>query len=68
MAMIKNVSPLGDLFVPSLGLEVAFGETVDVPDDAAASLLDQPFNWASGDSKTTTTSAPVADTTTPEGV
>jgi len=67
MAKIKNVSPLGDLYVPSLGIEVAFGETTDVPDDAAASLLDQPFNWASGDSKTKT-SAPVADdTTTPEG-
>lgn len=49
MAKVKNVSPLGDLIVPSLGIEVKAGATVDVDDDAAASLLAQPQNWAAAD-------------------
>lgn len=49
MAKIKNVSPLGDLIVPSLGLEVKAGAIVDVAEDAAASLLAQPDNWAAAD-------------------
>lgn len=62
MAKIKNVSPIGDLFVPALGIDVALGETVDVPDELAASLLEQPANWVSGDSKKeTSTPATVAD-------
>jgi hypothetical protein len=63
MALIKNVSPFGDLEVPSLGLTVLAGETVDVPDELAQAMLEQPFHWASGDSKksTTTVSAPVAE-------
>jgi hypothetical protein len=62
MAKIKNVSPLGDLYVPAIGIEIAFGETTEVPDELAASLLEQPANWVSGDSKeTTTTPAVVAD-------
>ena len=63
MAFIKNVSPFGDLEVPALGMSILAGETVDVPDEIAQSLLEQPFHWASGDSKksTTTVSAPVAE-------
>lgn len=64
MASIKNVSPFGDLEVPSLGLTVLAGETVEVPDDVAEGFLAQPFHWASGDSKkssNTTVSAPVAE-------
>ena len=49
MAKIKNVSALGDLVVPSLGIEVKAGATVDVTDEAAASLLAQPDNWAAAD-------------------
>ena len=63
MAFIKNVSPFGDLEVPALGMSILAGETVDVPDEIAQSLLEQPFHWASGDSKksTITVSAPVAE-------
>lgn len=49
MAKIKNVSALGDLIVPSLGLEVKAGAVIDVADDAAALLLAQSDNWAAAD-------------------
>jgi hypothetical protein len=49
MAKIKNISPLGDLFIPSLGLEIKAGSTADVSDDAAALLLAQTENWAAAD-------------------
>jgi len=49
MAKIKNVSPFGDLDVPSLGITVAFGESVDVSNEAAESLLEQPIHWVAGD-------------------
>lgn len=51
MAKIKNVCPLGDLYVPELGLEIKFDETVEVPDELAARMIEAPFNWSSGDSK-----------------
>lgn len=49
MAQIKNVSPLGDLSVPALGLTVKAGDIAEVTDEAAASLLAQPENWAAAD-------------------
>lgn len=49
MAKVKNVSPLGDLVVPALGLEVKAGATVELSDEAAASLLAQTDNWAPAD-------------------
>ena len=49
MAKIKNVSPLGDLSIPSLGLEIKAGATAEVSDEAAALLLAQPENWAAAD-------------------
>jgi hypothetical protein len=49
MAKIKNVSPLGDLIVPSLDIEVKAGATIEVNDEAAASLLAQTDNWAAAD-------------------
>jgi hypothetical protein len=50
MAKIKNMSPLGDLIIPALGnLFVKAGESVDVSDEAAASLLEQTVNWAAAD-------------------
>lgn len=64
MAKIKNVSPFGDLYVPALGFEIKFGETVDVPDEIASSLLEQPFNWQAGDGKKQ--SEPVLATDTQE--
>jgi len=48
MATITNISPLGDLIIPALNnLIVKAGESVDVSDEAAASLLEQSCNWAS---------------------
>jgi hypothetical protein len=64
MAKVKNVSSLGDLNIPALGLDVLAGETIEVPDDVAASLLDQPSNWISGESnssKSTPDAAPAAE-------
>jgi len=49
MAKIKNISPLGDLYVPSLSLEVKAGASVDVSDEVAAELLAQPDNWTAAD-------------------
>jgi hypothetical protein len=50
MAKIKNISPLGDLIIPALGnLFVKAGESVDVSDEAAASLLEQTVNWVAAD-------------------
>lgn len=61
MAKIKNVSALGDLFIPSLNLDVKAGATVEVSDEAAASLLAQTENWAAADK------AAVSATTSTEG-
>lgn len=41
----RNISPLGDLYIPALGLDVAAGETFNVSDDVAESLLEQPTNF-----------------------
>ena len=49
MAQIKNISPLGDLHVPSFNLEVKAGATVEVSDEVATSLLEQSENWAPAD-------------------
>lgn len=66
MAKIKNVSPLGDLIIPALNnLVVRAGESADVSDEAAASLLAQPENWVAADKaaasiSTTDSAAPSA--------
>ena len=50
MAKIKNISPLGDLIIPALNnLVVKAGESVEVSDEAAASLLAQSENWVAAD-------------------
>lgn len=59
MAKVKNISPLGDVDVPALGLSVKAGATIDVADDIAASLLEQTINWAPADK--------AAASITPEG-
>jgi hypothetical protein len=47
MATITNISPLGDLIIPALNnLIVKAGESVEVSDEAAASLLEQTSNWS----------------------
>jgi hypothetical protein len=56
MAKFKNVSSLGDLYIPALSQEVAFGDSVDVVDEeVASSMRDQAGVWqeVSGDSKST---------------
>ena len=50
MPKIKNISPLGDLIIPALGnLFVKAGESAEVSDEAAASLLEQTINWVAAD-------------------
>ena len=46
---IRNLNPIGEVEVPSLGRVVAAGETVEVSDEVGAALLDQPMNWAPAD-------------------
>ena len=61
MATITNISPLGDLIIPALNnLLVKAGESVDVSDEAAASLLEQAENWASADAKVAAPTTPTA--------
>jgi len=43
---IRNVSPLGDLYLPAIGREVAADEVFEVTNELGASLLEQPTNWA----------------------
>jgi len=62
MPTIKNVSPLGDLVIPALGITVLAGATATVSDEAAASLLEQPENWVAADN---TPAAAPAPTETP---
>lgn len=45
MPKIKNVSPFGDLDVPLLRRVVKAGETVDVSQEEAEHLLQQPLNY-----------------------
>jgi len=66
MAKIKNVSPFGDLVIPVTGQTIAFGEVVDVPQDVYDSLIEQPLNWAPGDSTTPAAPTPPATTTDAE--
>lgn len=43
---IRNVSPMGDKYLPALGVEVAAGAVVDVEDDGLAqSLCEQESEW-----------------------
>jgi hypothetical protein len=48
MATITNISPIGDLVIPALNnLVVKAGESAEVSEEAAASLLEQTSNWTS---------------------
>ena len=42
---IRNVSPLGALDIPALGLVIDADAIFTVPDDVAAALLEQPSNF-----------------------
>lgn len=46
MPKFKNVSPLGDLDVPTLRRIVAAGEVIEVPADVAEGFAGQPDVWA----------------------
>lgn len=46
MSKFRNVSPLGDLEVPVLGVVVKAGESVDVPADLVDGFVAQPDVWA----------------------
>ena len=66
MAKITNISPLGDLLIPALNnLVVKAGESVDVSDEAAASLLEQPENWASASGAKSSAPVDTTPTTSP---
>ena len=63
MATITNISPLGDLIIPALNnLIVKAGESVDVSNEAAASLLEQTSNWASSNVALAAPAAPTDST------
>ena len=58
---ITNVSPFGDIVIPVLGLTVAAGETIDMPDEEqAAHLVEQGVFVAAGKSAKTPDPAPAA--------
>lgn len=66
MAKIKNISPLGDLVIPSLGITVPANSTFDVADaSVAASLLEQTSNWAAADQAAATVATPASTPQTP---
>lgn len=46
MATLRNTNPLGDVFFPLLGRDLAAGEEFEVDDDTAAELLLQVGNFA----------------------
>jgi hypothetical protein len=65
MATITNISPIGDLVIPALNnLVVKAGESAEVSDEAAASLLEQTSNWASAKDAKVAAPAPVDPTPT----
>jgi hypothetical protein len=42
---LRNVSPLGAVVIPTLGVEVEAGGEFDCPDEVATSLLEQAGNY-----------------------
>lgn len=45
MKTLKNISPLGALAIPTLGIEVPADGTFDCPNEVADSLLEQVGNF-----------------------
>lgn len=43
---LKNVSPLGDIWLPLVGAEIPAGGVFEVTDEQGAALLDQVGNFA----------------------
>lgn len=51
---VKYVGPYGSVsLAPRGGRTVAQGETIEVPDELGASLLEQPDNWVASRAKVT---------------
>jgi len=42
---LRNISPLGDLVIPALGIEVAAGDVFTASDEDGQRLLEQPSNY-----------------------
>jgi hypothetical protein len=63
MKTLKNISPLGDLFIPAINTTVPFGETFEVSDEIASSLAEQTesFQTATKNEKTQTVQTPVEE-------
>ncbi len=43
--LLRNINPLGDVYLPLAGRVIAAGEEFEVPDDVAARLLEQVGNY-----------------------
>lgn len=42
---LRNISPLGELSIPGLGVSVPSGAVLNVPDDIAVGLVGQGDTW-----------------------
>lgn len=51
LVAVRNVSPMGDVHLPLLGVDVEAGGVVTVTEEVAAGLLAQPENWQSADAE-----------------
>ena len=54
MATLRNINPLGAVDLPLIGRTLEAGEVFDVPDSAAAVLLEQTGNYEPVPSKKST--------------
>jgi hypothetical protein len=63
MKSLKNISPLGDLFIPGIDRIVLAGEAFEVSDELADSLIEQieTFALATNAPKTQTVQTPVEE-------
>lgn len=59
MKTLKNISPIGTMFIPALGITVELGQTFKVEDDAIAdSLLEQSESFEASKVETKTVETP----------
>lgn len=61
MTRIMYVGDSPEAYVVALDGIVPHGVAIDVDDDIAAALLEQPGNWQPADTKKTTTVAPAGE-------
>ena len=67
MARLVNINPIGAVELPLIGRVIEAGEEFEVPDDAAAVLLEQVDNYRAADGDAVTTDAAPAADPAPEG-